>query len=219
MKRAFLAVVAAAALSTCSTAQAAIVLSDVISIDFGGTATGAPNWNIFTDTPGTSTSVPDLVRLSDGAGTGVVLTVTDSTGNGTNNSQGSGSADPTIYVDHIFANSGGDDTLTFTFSGLNDSLQYDLFGGSFRDTANANLFENTWVVGADSRVNTLVGGAVDNYETFTGLSSSGGEITFTITDNADFQIASLSELTITAAASAVPEPSSLSILGLGCSAL
>ena len=54
-----------------------------------------------------------------------------------------------------------------------------------------------WTVGSDTRTNPLVNGVVDGYETFSNLSPSGGEITFTISDlDTASDWASLAELTL-----------------------
>lgn len=195
--------------------------TDVISIDFGGVTTAAMNWNEFTrDDPGANFdhTETNLIRISDGADTGVSLEVTgmDSSASGSN-TQGSGSSDSTIFSDHIQSFGNDNDTLTFTISGLNDSLTYDLTGGFFRPStaAAADTFGHTWNVQGDSRQNDFVTDVgVDGYESFTGLTSTGGVLTFTITDTVNAGRASISELTLTA----VPEPSStllLTLAGLG----
>ncbi|MGE9269231.1 MAG: sulfatase-like hydrolase/transferase, partial [Verrucomicrobiales bacterium] len=171
-------------------------LGNEISIDFGANAPISTNWNPFSMTS-SSTTVSNLVRRSDGAATPVGITVTGISGNGLNHLQGAGSADSSIYFDHIFAqNEDPDDTLTVTIFGLDDAQTYDLFGGFRRDL---NRFEHVWTLGGEVRTNNYDGAVVDGYESFTGLSPSGGEITFTISDldTAD-DWASIAELTITA---------------------
>ncbi|WP_372807245.1 sulfatase-like hydrolase/transferase [Pontiella sp.] len=167
-----------------------------ICIDFGATAPSTANWNWFTGSGNATLS--NLVRLSDGAATEVGLTVGGITSDaGRNHLVGEGSTDASIYEDHIFAqNESPEDTLTFTFFGLNDALTYRLFGGFKRDH---DAFEHIWTVGSDVRTNTFDGTYVDGYETFSGVSASGGEITFTISDlSAGDDWASIAELTLTA---------------------
>jgi arylsulfatase len=166
-----------------------------ICIDFGETAPATANWNPFTSS-GSSATLSNLVRRADGVATGVGLTVDGITSDaGSNHLAGDGSADATIYVDHIFSqNESPDDTLTFTIFGLNDAMTYGLSGGFKRDS---DRFEHVWTVESDVRTNTFDGTYVDGYEAFTDLSPSGGEIRFTISDLDDSNDwASIAELTI-----------------------
>lgn len=167
---------------------------DSIRIDFGETAPATANWNQFSMASNTTT-ISNLIRSSDGEPTTVGITVSGISGNGLNHLVGSGSSDASIYFDHIFAqNESPDDTLIITIFGLDDSNTYNLFGGFYRDL---NRFEHIWTVGGDVRTNTYDGTNVDGYETFTGISPSGGEITFTISDlDTSDDWASISELTI-----------------------
>jgi arylsulfatase len=167
-----------------------------ICIDFGATAPATDNWNQFSMSS-SSTTFQNLIRLADGVATDVGLTVTGISGNGSNHLAGDGSSDSTIYVDHIYAqNESPNDTLTFTFTGLNDWVTYNLFGGFKR---NHDAFEHVWTVGSDVRTNIYDGTNVDGYETFSGLLSSGGEFSFTISDlDASDDWASIAELTLTA---------------------
>jgi hypothetical protein len=185
--------------------SAGIEDGDVISIDFGDLyAPATANWNqfLYDDTDGDST-LANLVRLSDGnVVAGVTITVEGIEGDhGGNHVEGSGSSDSTIYADHIFAPGDGDDTLTFTISGLDANLTYTLFGGFKRADFTV---ENIWTVGSDVRTNEYVGGYVDSYEKFTGLlPDANGELTFEITDLYDTaqtdnqgEIATIAELTL-----------------------
>ncbi|WPJ95477.1 sulfatase-like hydrolase/transferase [Coraliomargarita algicola] len=183
-----------ALLLTASSGNVEPTEKDSIRIDFGATYPVSANWNQFSMAASTTT-VSNLVRSSDGAETTVGITVSGISGNGSNHLAGSGSADASIYVDHIFAqNESPDDTLTITIFGLDDAQTYDLFGGFLRDSAS---FEHVWTVGAEVRTNSASGGVVDGYETFTGLSPLGGEISFTISDlNISDNWASIAELTI-----------------------
>ncbi|MGJ8639187.1 MAG: sulfatase-like hydrolase/transferase [Opitutaceae bacterium] len=177
---------------------------DVIKIDFGATAPAVSNWNQFAMTSG-ATTVENLLRSSDGVATSVGIAVSGISGNGANHLLGTGSSNASIYTDHIFAqNESPDDTLTFTIFGLDDAQTYELSGGFNRNSTN---FEHEWTVGADVRTNTFDGTNVDGYETFTGLSPSGGEITFSISDMIDADDwASIAELTISAESFAAAPP-------------
>ncbi|MDF7799635.1 hypothetical protein P4C99_09165, partial [Pontiellaceae bacterium B1224] len=170
-------------------AGAAISVDDVIAIDFGATAPAVANWNQIS----TSTlSIADLQRLSDGALTGVGVTVTLTSPNGdyiknAAPSAGLGSTDASIYDDHLAANSTGvsgvNDLITVTYTGLDDSLTYTLTGGMARIIGPGG-FEQTYTVGGADYHYTDSSG-VDAYAEYTGLSSSGGVLTFTVSDYAD----------------------------------
>jgi len=189
-------------------AQAAITAGDELAIDFGNTAPVVANWNQIS----TSTlSIVDLKRLSDGAltGVGVAVTVTSPNGNFVNNiapGAGLGSTDASIYNDHLAANDlGANDSITVTFSGLDDSLSYTLTGGMAR-SGNTSAFAQTYTVGGVAYDYTGDSG-VDAYAEYTDLSSSGGVLTFTVSDYEDTDLASISQMTLTA----VPPPDSPSI--------
>jgi len=104
--------------------------------------------------------------------------------------------------------------LTLTFSGLNDSLTYDLnIGQAWNiNTANTN---STYAVDGQSATNahdSTTGGA---YLDFTGLSTDGsGNLVITVTASGGTD-AAVSALVLTT----VPEPSSAALLGLGGLAL
>lgn len=129
-------------------ATGAIIVSDVVLIDFGRTAalTTTGNWNNVNNsgangenTFGTAaTLAPDLVRSSDGAATGVSLTVaaaganssgiggavvTPITGASAPSFTSSGTIPNTAQEDLLFANS---NTVVLTFLGLDDSLNYNV---------------------------------------------------------------------------------------------
>ncbi|WP_372847193.1 sulfatase-like hydrolase/transferase [Pontiella sp.] len=180
-------------------ARAAIVGGDVIAIDFGATAPAVANWNQIS----TSTlSIGDLPRLSDGAftGVGVSVTLTGTNGDYVNNAApgtGLGSTDESIYADHLAANNlSGSDLITVVYTGLDDSLSYTLTGGMAR-SGNTAPFEQTYTVGGIDYDYTGDSG-VDAYAEYTGLSSSGGVLTFTVSDYTDTDLASISQMTLTA---------------------
>ena len=181
-------------------AQAAIMEGDVIAIDFGATAPAEANWNQISSS---SLSISDLERLSDGNLTGVGVTVTLTAANGdfiNNIAPGDaslGSTDASIYNDHLAANDlSVPDLITVTYTGLDDSLSYTLTGGMARG-GNASAFEQTYTVGGIDYHYTDSSG-VDAYAEYAGLSSSGGVLTFTVSDYADDDLASISQMTLTA---------------------
>lgn len=197
------------ALASCSlsTISAQISAGDVISIDFGNRDSSAnvTNWNSLggVDTGANfSLSLSNLVRISDGTDTGVSITVDGVDGFLNIGLEGSGSSVVTVYNDTIFAGVGAaDDTLTFTIEGLDSLMSYDITGG-FHSDNNAN--RHHWNVNGDTRSNSLEGGVLDGYETFTGVLSEDGVITFTITDLANRNSrAPIAELTLTAVAPTV----------------
>ncbi|WP_372798335.1 hypothetical protein [Pontiella sp.] len=191
-------------------ARASIIEGDVIAIDFGATAPAVANWNQIS----TSTlSIADLQRVSDGALTGVGVSVALSGTNGdyiknAAPSAGLGSTDVSIYDDHLAANDlTGPDFITVTYTGLDDSLTYTLTGGMARSTGPA-AFDQTYTVGGIDYDYTGGGSAVDAYAEYTGLSSSGGVLSFTVSDYTDSDLASISQMSL----EAIPEPATLGLV-------
>ncbi|WP_372796917.1 hypothetical protein, partial [Pontiella sp.] len=183
--------------------QAVIMQGDEIAIDFGATAPAVANWNQIS---ASTLSIGDLQRLSDGTltGVGVTVTLTSPNGNFIKNSApgaGLGSTDVSIYDDHLAANSTGtsgvNDLITVTYTGLDDSLNYTLTGGMARSVGPA-AFDQTYTVGGIDYDYTGGGSVVDAYAEYTGLSSSGGVLTFTVSDYADDDLASISQMILTA---------------------
>ncbi|MBK1831423.1 PEP-CTERM sorting domain-containing protein [Verrucomicrobiaceae bacterium R5-34] len=206
--------------SLAATANAAVVLGDIIAIDFGATTTTTANYNHSTHATNTG-DVADLIRLSDGAATGVSFTLDGSSQDNINYVAGNGgnTTDATIYADGIIANtsngaSGNPTSLTLTFNNLDDSLAYDLVVGSTRaDTqANPQNFEVNWTAGGNTVLSSGI--APDGYVSFNGLKSTGGELVITV--DGTNQYSPIAQLELTAV---VPEPSSAALLGLGGLAL
>ncbi|MDF7799634.1 sulfatase [Pontiellaceae bacterium B1224] len=180
--------------------RAAIIGGDVIAIDFGATAPADANWNQIS---ASALSIGNLQRLSDGALTGIGVTVTTSAnfGNYIKNAVPSdsslGATDVSIYADHLAANDlTAPDLITVTYTGLDDSLSYTLTGGMAR-SGTTTAFEQTYTVGGADYDYTGSSG-VDAYAEYTGLSSSGGVLTFTVSDYTDSDLASISQITLTA---------------------
>ena len=102
----YAAVVLASIASLSTTANAAIVVGDLIAIDFGATATSTANYNISNFA---ASDVNNLIRNSDGASTGVSLTVAGATQDNLNAIAGNGgnTTDADIFADGILAGSSG----------------------------------------------------------------------------------------------------------------
>ncbi|MGE9269230.1 MAG: PEP-CTERM sorting domain-containing protein [Verrucomicrobiales bacterium] len=212
----------ALALSALS-ANAAIVAGDVIGFDFGnnGVSSTTANWNELTDAPNnTVATVNDPMRLSDGAPvTGVTFTFDFTVGNsGSNNGAQTGASigfPDNVQNDNFFENNAEQWELKFT--GLDPSLTYILTVGSYwpvGSSATQDENRNTgWQVGATQLV-ALATDADDSYVTFTGITptgTGGDEIVLTTWDYNSNPVSTISALTLTA----VPEPSSTALLGLG----
>lgn len=103
------------------------------------------------------------------------------------------------------------DFFTLTFSGLDDALTYDLVGGFDSDNAN---FEAVWTAAGGSFQTDPAGAPGAGYGTLTGLTTDGsGNLQITVsgsTLNAAAHI-TIAGLKLTA----VPEPGSFALLGLG----
>lgn len=244
----------ALALSVTGTTQAAISLGDVIGIDFGGTAATpvADNyWNDFGAVGGNNTTLgldhdeqsvnaytvnlTDLVRLSDGASTGVGFTLVNSTGqiawdfdqSGAAGIEGDGglitAGGVNVYGDGLISNDAsgrttesGVDFFYVTYTGLDDGLTYDFVSGW--DHGNSN-FDTTWNVYSDSTFTTIVdtfttdvtGDPGAGYGSFSSLSSSGGELYLGVTGDGGAAQIVVAAATLTA----VPEPSAALLGGLG----
>jgi len=111
-------------------------LGEVISVDFGTTVPSG-NYNVINS--GTL-FVGSLIRLSDGAATNVSLSVTATTpfDNASDVAPSStvlntNDTDADVYGDGFLSTNGnngsGNDIITLTFTGLDDTLYYDLSGG------------------------------------------------------------------------------------------
>jgi hypothetical protein len=197
--------------------HAAIVDGDVIAIDFGETATTEANWNT-----GVIDDTIDLIRLSDGANTDVDLTISSVGGAWSSNvdvfqdgSAQGGSSVFEIYDDGIIIAGLGDDEITLTFTGLDDSLTYNLFaGGQTGADFGANWTISTSATGGVSQDTNYQD--TDSYVFYTGITSVGGTFSITINDISNGKAPTsgrnigISELTLTAIA--VPEPSSYALI-------
>jgi len=169
-------------------ASASIVNGDVLVFDLGPTTseTGG-NWNNLSGSGSSVGAVTDAIRFSDGAPTGVGLAIAnlnsgkvgiggidDVTDPGSFSSPGfvgSGAIPESAYQDLVYF-SNEDGANSFTFSGLDNSLNYTLSFISRVPTGNARP-SITWDIGAgqasvaiDPEDNTIV-------YSFSGLNTDG----------------------------------------------
>ena len=226
-----------------SNANADLVVGDAVGIDFDATNNGGTdplaslNFNHFNDigiADGATASLGGSIFDTDGGvWAGVGFSATNNTGDNTNEAN-SGQGDPfggfdtTIYGDRLISNDSnatgritdGDTVIDGTndrahfvlrFSGLNDALTYDLLGGHHTDNGNSN-FDTIWQVAQPGGV---ISSATNFEHAFTGLVTDGAgnlEIYVIRQSNANGRHVTISGLTLTA----IPEPGSLTVLGLGC---
>jgi hypothetical protein len=191
-------------------ANAAISEGDVIAIDFGATATSTSNYNIASFSV---TTIDDLVRLSDGASTGVSFEMTgvsqDNSSYVASSTSLGNTTDADIYEDGVIANtnaSTSSTSITLTFTGLDDSLIYNLVGGSARpDDQNGDY---RWVADWTADGQTVTAGtfADSGYITLSGLSSTDGTLVITVDGQDRYSPIAQVELI------AIPEPSSFALL-------
>ncbi|MDF7801932.1 PEP-CTERM sorting domain-containing protein [Pontiellaceae bacterium B1224] len=198
-------------------ANASIMEGDVIKIDFGSTATTADYWNT-----GVISSTTHLVRMSDGANTDVDMEISSVGGDPASydtlwveNTEAGGSDIYEVWVDGILVAGGGADELTLTFTGLDDSLTYNLFaGGEAGDGVGS-----TWTVSTSADGDNVETTEYQNtvpFVSFTGITSVGGTFSLNLADLNDGgyptpgRNTGLAELTMTA----IPEPATLGLIGV-----
>jgi hypothetical protein len=198
-----------------STAHAAtIAFGDSIFVDFGPTASTG-NENTISSS---LLSIADAIRFSDGAATGVGIAVTKTGSNWTEAGTIAGTGlyalnttDASVYGDALGINNAGVETMSITFTGLSDSLTYDLTGGVSHATAAAK-YATGWTIAGQAAPTYQVSDATagNGYISFDGLTSSANTLTITL-DREQINHLAVSQLQLTA----VPEPSSTALLGLG----
>lgn len=216
-----IALAAAVLLAATSAASAAIIQGDVIAVDVGkDTAETGGNWNNMSG-PGNwtaSINITDAIRLSDGQGTGVDISMENDAGT---NQVGIGGATvsdpgglafpesgalPSTAIEDLgyFNNDNGINLIRI--ANLDDSLTYDI---SFLSRVNADRDVWTWTIGTqtfdvDPENNTTI-------YTASGVSTDGsGQILIDIavgTGNS----AHLNAFEIVA----VPEPATMGLLAIG----
>jgi len=236
LRTATLTTLAAAGLIVAGTSQAAISVGDVLVYDFGkfDQQTTGQNWNnvtmASTDFSGTNNAiipVTDSVRLSDGAATGVGMTITgDADGGGNGNDFGIGGADVTVPVtpDLAFTHSGdipdsaindlafmstnfSPDFNKIVISDLDDSLTYDI---EILARVNATRQANDW--STDGQTVSIDPTNSTTIHQFLDVSTDGsGTITILVDVGTSSDVTHINALEIVA----IPEPASLALMGLG----
>ncbi|MFC5050441.1 PEP-CTERM sorting domain-containing protein [Rubritalea spongiae] len=205
-------------LASAATSQAATLqLNRSITMNFG-TAASANAFSSITiaDTATESFSGSILddqgTSLSTGGSADVTFSATNNSGFATGRAATSNSLIANEATGFQFAPGAH---ILLTFSGLDDSLAYDLTGGY----AGNNNFATNWVVDGQTE-------QANNYASFTDLRTDGSGNLVIRLDQADpnpgIDTANhivVGTLTLTAASVAVPEPSSTALLGLGGLAL
>ncbi|MDF7808663.1 PKD domain-containing protein [Pontiellaceae bacterium B12219] len=162
-----------------------IQAGDTLAIDFGATPSAVPNYN---DIIYPNLGLSGLVRLSDGGTTLVSLDVVmngDSQRNQGSFVAGNGgnTTDASVYADGIALwNSGPDNnSITLTFTGLDDTLSYNIVGGAADDDAGlAESFSTDWTIGGITNYSDCT--VSNGYVNFTNMTSSGGTLVIEITD-------------------------------------
>ncbi|WP_372808949.1 PEP-CTERM sorting domain-containing protein [Pontiella sp.] len=177
-----------------------------------------------------SVGIADLGRLSDGTATGVGFTLLNSTGQiawdfsgGTDGDGGLIEAAGTdVYGDGLISNDqsarptvSNVDFFLITFTGLDDNLTYNFVSGWDHDNGN---FDTRWNVYSDNAFSTVTdtfltdatGGDNAGYGSFTGLTSSGGELYLGLTGDGGAAQIVLSALTL----EAIPEPATLGLVAV-----
>lgn len=219
-----------------SASQAALTLNSTIGIDFGSVAsTGAEiTFNNY-DGDGIAagangSTLSSLVDSTNTAVSDVTFFLTNSTIKNSLTGFNAGSTGPSpfnvesVYGDGFIVNSnsgapptGGslsqaNSTVLLTFTGLDDSLKYDLTGG-FHPANNNPIFNTTWI--ADSKTATTDASATGTgYISLSGLNTDGaGNLVITLNNSGGNSHVVVGGLTLTA----IPEPSSTALLlgGLG----
>ena len=204
-----------------STAHAAtIAFGDSIFVDFGDDFSSGNENNISSSLG--ALSIADAIRFSDGAMTGVGIAVAMSPDNGwteANTIAGTSpnalnTTDSSVYGDALGRNN-GNQLMSITFTGLNDALTYDLTGG-ISSTEATGKYETGWTIENQAALTYQLSDATASggYISFTELTSSAGTLTITLDRNSTAHMG-VSQLQLTA----VPEPSSTALLGLGGLAL
>ena len=194
-------------------AQAALIVGDTIGIDFGNDAGQTANWNNLGQ-PGTDKAAGTMVTTNGVTVTEVAFTTTNPMGSGENSSSATSSSydiPSTAQGDDWYE--GNSAQYVFTFTGLDNSLTYNLTIGSYwvDEGAAKNENRNTgWEVGG-TQLYTIAASEDNSYVTFENLSTTDGTITISTWDYNDNQVSAVSALTLTA----IPEPATIGMLGLG----
>ena len=195
----------------------AVVIGDAFAIDFGDVAPDSST--IFTHAAGARGTLSDI----NGTGVGFSWDADVSTATGIfYNSDSADSMDlpgiigydDTVLTDWIGEyDSSGPASLVLSFSGLDDSLEYSLvIGHGFVN--NGTVTDTTYTVDGQSLTNVHDDGA-NAFVSFTGLYTDGSGNLVITTDDPNGNVTAVSALVLRA----IPEPSSLTLIGLGALAL
>lgn len=229
-------------------ANAAITAGQTVGIDFGGDTSTDPGntWNgISVGGTATTAGMNDAASIiigddesllsTTGVATGSTFTFLNSSGEiawdfggvtagGADGVVGDGAfiSHASVFGDGIISNDASGrvvtptDTFTFTFSGLDDGLTYNLSGGHDGNQNNTN-FDATWTADGQSATTDTSGGGNLGFISLTGLETDGsGNLVITVNGTAT----GASHITVNALTlTAVPEPSTTALLGLGGLAL
>ena len=239
-KKIAMAMLGVAALLPFNRANADLVaVGDTLAIDFesstpvfgtGGVGTtAATNFNLFNTqaADGATVSQTGFVNLAGGSIAGVVLEVTNNLGKDTgltgavsNSTTVSPFNETSIYSDNYGAANVGnasradfgtltdDSNIVLTFTGLRDDFEYDITGGGAFVSDN---FNTIWTSGTASATTDSDSSSGGEFVTLSGLSSTGGELSVAVSrDNVQILFSA-----VTLEVTAIPEPSSLALLGLG----
>ena len=208
-----------------------------IGIDFGGTApAGATVFNQMGPYGGNNTTLGvaanavltnnSLVDITGASMTGIEFVLTNAdqiswdfglggTGGAGGVSGGGLITNQSVYADALICNDAknrvlvsGVDFMYFTFTGLDDSLTYNLSGGWDNNSGN---FDATWAADGKS-VTTDVNGSGGGYASLTGLSTDGsGNLVVSVTGDGDAAHITVAAMTLTAFSEAVTEIGNVSI--------
>lgn len=193
-----------------SSMQAALGTGDVVCVDFGATASSG-NYNILN---ATTLMIDDVTEFnSGGLLTNVDVAVTsgnprDLVGSvaSTQGFEPMNTTDADVYSDSFGSVDGGSaDTMTITFTGLDDSLRYTIVGGNARASATPNA-STTWTIAGEVAQNTGSATASDGYVEFQEVSTtSPGTLVIELTENGGTYVA-VSQLALEATSGSGPDP-------------
>jgi len=207
---------ASLAIAASSAHAATLVVGTEIGVDFGSIAP-TNNFNQINRTSDGSLGAGTLINTSGDTVDNVGFSWSANNPWFSNDDSLSFTGQPAVFNDSntedwmgISESGGPTGIITLTFSGLSDSLTYDLVIGARYDV-NSNA-DTSWTVDGQTLLATATSDT-EAYRSFTGLSTDGaGNLVITGTGaGSRTDIATVSALHLTA----VPEPSALALLGVG----
>ncbi|MGJ8673458.1 sulfatase-like hydrolase/transferase [Rubritalea sp.] len=167
-------------LALAAQANATISGGDIIGVDFGST-TNNDNYNQYAFNAGSIS----LSNTSGSALSGVSFEATGLAVNGSNREIGNSglTTGNDVWGDYAYSNV-ANQSVTLTFTGLDDALSYVFFGGQDRDTGAEN-FDATYSLstGTTTESSSFISDATidQGYGTISEITPTGGVITITIT--------------------------------------